>query len=370
MKKTEINGIGEVMVLDEFLDIYNSAVKTEICHTTINPTSLFEKIRNNIAVIISGDYRQAEYLLHYLHHYESALVTADDIRHYQSTGIKNHAAIKRIKKQRFMYLLHKNTFLLLEDSPFHEDIQSWLSEDVQEHRYLLPARRYNRILTDLKRARDGIYFDFINAALYIKPFVYVPFDKSVPEMFFAYACLFKGKRVIDIGTGTGILAMIAAKTGAEDVVAVDINPNAVSCVQNNIKANKLEHVISKVICTDLFDGINDTFDVILFNAPWIKGKPKNAYETAIYDPNFTVINRFFQQAGAHLENEGVILLQYSDISQANGDGSLDNLYMLLEKFSFYIADQTSILRKNRLFGMMERVYVFALKKLIQKETTL
>src|SRR4029450_1175778 len=35
-----------------------------------------------------------------------------------------------------------------------------------------------------------------------------------------------GKRVADVGTGSGILALAAARAGAASVVALDINPNA------------------------------------------------------------------------------------------------------------------------------------------------
>src|SRR5690349_21076477 len=42
-----------------------------------------------------------------------------------------------------------------------------------------------------------------------------------------------GKRVADVGTGTGILALAAARAGAAQVVALDINPAAVGVAQQN-----------------------------------------------------------------------------------------------------------------------------------------
>src|SRR6516165_2463214 len=48
-----------------------------------------------------------------------------------------------------------------------------------------------------------------------------------------------GKRVLDVGTGTGILALAAARAGAESVIAADINPNAALNAEENARANNL-----------------------------------------------------------------------------------------------------------------------------------
>ncbi len=46
-----------------------------------------------------------------------------------------------------------------------------------------------------------------------------------------------GKRVADVGTGSGILALAAARAGAASVVALDINPNAAKVAAENAHAN-------------------------------------------------------------------------------------------------------------------------------------
>ena len=46
-----------------------------------------------------------------------------------------------------------------------------------------------------------------------------------------------GMRVFDLGTGTGILSIAAAKLGAEDVEAVDIDAVSVSSARNNVLTN-------------------------------------------------------------------------------------------------------------------------------------
>src|SRR5260370_13079145 len=46
-----------------------------------------------------------------------------------------------------------------------------------------------------------------------------------------------GKRVADVGTGSGILALAAVRAGAASVAAIDINPNAVLTTAGNSRAN-------------------------------------------------------------------------------------------------------------------------------------
>ena len=363
MQNIAIKNIGNVAVFDEFHDIYRTAKSIDVCDTKTRPSEIFEKIRQNRAVVFSGDYDRAEAILWYIHHYEDKLAAADDQDYYESFGMSpNHAAIQRFKVHRLSYLLKENKMPLLRGGG-EENISDWLPEDVSGQFYLLPARRHERILTDMQRASEGIFFDCIGSAIHIAPFVYVPFDKSVPEMFLAFGDYIKGKKVIDVGTGTGILAILAVRLGAKSVTASDINPKAVSCARENFARSDLGCALSDVVCSDLFDAIQGEFDTVIFNAPRIQGEPKNIYEAAIYDPGYKVISDFFGQAKAHLSENGTILLQYSDISQANGDGSMDNLGRLLDLHNMRIADSKSILRKNRLAGAMERVYVFAIKNI-------
>ncbi|KJR43985.1 Ribosomal L11 methyltransferase [Candidatus Magnetoovum chiemensis] len=52
--------------------------------------------------------------------------------------------------------------------------------------------------------------------------------------------------VIDIGTGTGLLAIAAAMAGCKKILAIDFNLLAVKTAQNNIKLNSLEDKILAV----------------------------------------------------------------------------------------------------------------------------
>lgn len=71
-------------------------------------------------------------------------------------------------------------------------------------------------------------------------------------------------RVIDIGTGTGILAIAAAHMGARPVLATDLDAVAVRVAAENVKINGFEGVID-VRCGDLLDVVRETGDVVIAN---------------------------------------------------------------------------------------------------------
>ena len=57
--------------------------------------------------------------------------------------------------------------------------------------------------------------------------------------------LFQNKVVLDVGCGTGILAMFAAKAGAKKVVGIDMS-NIIDQAQEIVRANGLDHIVTLV----------------------------------------------------------------------------------------------------------------------------
>lgn len=68
-----------------------------------------------------------------------------------------------------------------------------------------------------------------------------------------------GKRVLDFGAGSGLVALAAAKAGAACVTAVDIDPFAVAAISRNAKVNAL---VIEVVDKDMI-GSREHFDLIL-----------------------------------------------------------------------------------------------------------
>ena len=60
-------------------------------------------------------------------------------------------------------------------------------------------------------------------------------------------CLKPGLRVMDVGTGSGILAIAAAKLGAQNVLAIDIDPDAVKVAKENVELNHVTKQVRVVV---------------------------------------------------------------------------------------------------------------------------
>ncbi|MFZ5899398.1 MAG: 50S ribosomal protein L11 methyltransferase [Bacillota bacterium] len=73
-----------------------------------------------------------------------------------------------------------------------------------------------------------------------------------------------GQRVFDIGTGTGILAIAAAKLGAKEVWAVDNDPLAVRVARENVERNGVADRV-RVNEGHLLDTMRSKADVVVAN---------------------------------------------------------------------------------------------------------
>ncbi|WP_179137885.1 HemK2/MTQ2 family protein methyltransferase [Candidatus Entotheonella palauensis] len=115
-------------------------------------------------------------------------------------------------------------------------------------------------------------------------------------------------RALDIGTGSGLGAIFAARRGYQ-VAAVDINPSAVRCARINALQHHLEDRID-VRQGDLFEPVQgERFDLVLFNPPFFRGQPRNALDAAWRGAD--VLERFAAGLPAVLNSGGVGLIVLS-----------------------------------------------------------
>lgn len=122
-----------------------------------------------------------------------------------------------------------------------------------------------------------------------------------------------GSSVLDLGTGSGVGAVVAARWAGR-VVAVDINPDAVRCARINAVLNQVEDRVTARL-GDLFAPVADErFDVVLFNPPFFRGEPRDALDRAWRSTD--LIERFAAELDDHLTSGGHALVVLSSDGEA------------------------------------------------------
>jgi release factor glutamine methyltransferase len=130
----------------------------------------------------------------------------------------------------------------------------------------------------------------------------------------ARSSILEDASVLDLGTGSGVCAVIAAQQ-SRSVIATDINPIAIQCAQINASINELEDRI-EFRRGDLFDPVRDVkFDLILFNPPFYLGTPADARDSAWRGSGLA--ERFAEELAMHLNQQGAALLLLSTMGNAS-----------------------------------------------------
>ena len=98
----------------------------------------------------------------------------------------------------------------------------------------------------------------------------------------------RDKEVLDIGSGSGILSILASKLGAETIDACDIDELALANAKDNAKINKVENI--KVFYSDLFSNVEKKYDLIFANII------------------AEILVKMIEDVDSHLKEEGLLVL--------------------------------------------------------------
>lgn len=173
------------------------------------------------------------------------------------------------------------------------------------------------------------------------------FAKEIPPLV--------GKRsFLEIGTGTGMVALFVALHGSKGVVATDINPDA---VKNARRTFANHHCDIPVHCGDVFEPLNaKKFDVIFWNHPfhYATEKPKNMLLRGGFDYKYESLRKFFRGAHKHLNPKGEILLGTGNMARINEIKRIARTngyqWTLLKKANLPSQSGCKVPRDNRIYS--------------------
>jgi release factor glutamine methyltransferase len=155
----------------------------------------------------------------------------------------------------------------------------------------------------------------------VPPEVYAPHPLGLAEIIRAEVR--DDDRALDMGTGSGVNA-IAAATRASDVLAVDVNPVAVACARSNAELNGLASRI-EVRESDVFESVAGRFDLIIFDPPFRRFRPRDLAERGTADENYAALTTFFREVGDYLAQDGRVILGFGTT------GDIDYLHHLIDE---------------------------------------
>jgi release factor glutamine methyltransferase len=146
------------------------------------------------------------------------------------------------------------------------------------------------------------------------PEVYVPAEDTM--LLVNNLTVKKNDRVLEIGTGSGYVSLIAARD-AKIVVGTDINIHAVKLAKLNAKLNNATNV--DFVLGDLFGPIGERFDLVLINPPYLPRMNETSH--SVIDSAWNggrngreVSDRFLKEIEKYLSGSGRILMIQSSIS--------------------------------------------------------
>jgi len=178
--------------------------------------------------------------------------------------------------------------------------------------------------------------------------IYQPREDS--ELLKKYVSKYAMGRVLDMGTGSGVQAIEAAKNKTvREVIAVDVNEDAIKQLKNNPKI--------KPLVSDLFSNVTGKFNLIIFNPPYLP-QDKGIEDPALYGgkKGWELLDKFFSQVTDYLDRQGKILIIFSSLTNKNKVNQIieSNLFEFkeLEKINLpffeelycYLVTKTTVLR--------------------------
>lgn len=148
--------------------------------------------------------------------------------------------------------------------------------------------------------------------------LHIPAGVFHPKYFFSTKYLLKtvlalpikNKTLLELGAGSGLISLTAAKEGAI-VTASDISKTVITTLEQNAHSCNIN---IEIIHSDLFTAIPDKqFNFIIINPPYYPKEPRNELEMAWYcGKDFEYYHKLFAQLPSRIYGGTLVLMILAD----------------------------------------------------------
>ena len=304
------------------------------------PNRIFNHLKRDGLALVSGRVEQIQQLTDYLQRKRRELSDVGNRQQKRGRALdKRSSKSERVTAvdplQRVMVLADATGKLQLDpvpDLPFLIELIGESAAANGEYPFMLPLAKLDRIQTALSNAFQPEGFSIPIVAS----------DNVLPPQSQETATLFRQglenlplpSGLLDLGCGSGLLSIMAARLFPQaQIIATDIMPEATATTKINLQKQELQNRV-EVCQGDLFQNLKgQTFDVIIFNAPWVVARVRSRAEIPTNDEKQQTITCFFEQVDRHLAPQGHLLLGYADHS---GEKAINRLTDLINQAGYKI----------------------------------
>jgi SAM-dependent methyltransferase len=271
----------------------------------LSANAALQRVRRGEYLLYTGDFHNAKQLLGAL---GRRLPAAQDTRSLLEAFRAERRArqLEHETLSRIVVALDRSYRLGLARAPEVAQACRQVWGEPETDTTLVPLKQLLGMLGAAEWRRKGLSVPGLTGLLHPHYGVYLPTRTDYAELLLSVPGV-KGKRVFDVGTGTGVLSFLLLQRGAASVVATDCDSRAVACARENAERLGLASRF-QVREADLFP--EGRADLVVSNPPWIPEPPKNRVDRAVFDEDSLFLRRFLEGLTAHLEpgGEGLLLL--------------------------------------------------------------
>lgn len=286
----------------------------EVIGDQTNADTAYRLASEGCGLVYAGDYQNARQLLQALARridkkpLKAAPTLLDTFHLHRARQIQRANILNKV-------ILHlENGRSALKRSPdVHEALAQALDGQVAAS-MLIPLQMLQGMVGAYEWRKKGVLVPALGKHIHPYYGVYSPVRGEYLELI-AQAPL-QAKSVMDIGTGTGVIAALLAKRGVSKIEATDNQPRALACARENLQRLGYTDKV-KVVEADLFPA-GATADLIICNPPWLPAKAHSPIEHAVYDPDSRMLKAFLSGVKAHLNANGEAWLIMSDLAELIG----------------------------------------------------